>query len=241
LSEGGVSEQGTYDDLMCKEGIFYNLAKKQEEYKALDQAHAHKSTAKSTAHNTEAIMLSASPAHLCQDVDLPTSAHEVQMAHAATHGDTLAAHVDEKVTTMPVEADPPMLPAIKRLLGIQKDNSHNLVLMCLFSVAVCICPSVAFYQMTAVMTVLYDPSPDNMRDDAVRISSLLGYMAAATIVGFGISGWFNGLAGSALTAKLRAQGMAALMKQDMAFFDKEENLRPISLLSWQRRWIRCRR
>jgi hypothetical protein len=46
------------------------------------------------------------------------------------------------------------------------------------------------------------------------------------MAGFGLSGLLNGMAGSALTAKLRADGMTALMRQEIGFFDVEENSAP---------------
>lgn len=46
------------------------------------------------------------------------------------------------------------------------------------------------------------------------------------MAGFGLSGLLNGIAGSALTAKLRADGMTALMRQEIGFFDVDENSAP---------------
>jgi len=62
-----------------------------------------------------------------------------------------------------------------------------------------------------------------MRNDAAIWAAVFGGMAGAMTALFLCSGYLNGLAGSSLTAKLRAQGMGALVRQDMGFFDIESN------------------
>jgi len=73
------------------------------------------------------------------------------------------------------------------------------------------------------MEVVFGGDPSKMRKDAVRIAIELGLYAVAIIACFSLSGFFNGIAGSALTAKLRAQGMSSLLRQEMGWFDEEEN------------------
>ena len=173
LSEGCVSEQGTYDELMCKQGPFYDLAKKQEEYKALDKAQARTAVLDIDIKDNEkrAVVSPVSAVARITEIEIADSAaahtHDRKQQYIpqqASH-DVFAVQVLSKETQDSEGAAPRQWPVIKRLLRIQKDNAHNLVLMCMLSVAVCICPSIAFYQMTAVMTVLYDPSPDSMRDN----------------------------------------------------------------------------
>jgi len=74
-----------------------------------------------------------------------------------------------------------------------------------------------------VMQVLFLPSADKMRSDAAMWAAVLGGSAGAMTVLFLLSGYFNGVAGAALTAKLRARGMGALVRQDMSFFDEDSN------------------
>merc|ERR1719421_239571 len=62
-----------------------------------------------------------------------------------------------------------------------------------------------------------------MREDTEKLSIRLALYAVALIVSFTLSGFFNGLAGSSLTAKLRSRGIAAFMRQEIGFFDLEEN------------------
>ena len=54
-----------------------------------------------------------------------------------------------------------------------------------------------------------------MRREAVAWAINLAYYAATIIGAFTLSGLFNGIAGSSLTAKLRSKGMQSLMRQEM--------------------------
>ena len=52
----------------------------------------------------------------------------------------------------------------------------------------------------------------------------VGSLFAAGVVGsFTLSGFFNGVAGSALTAKLRSQGLSSMMRQEVGYYDQEAN------------------
>jgi hypothetical protein len=73
------------------------------------------------------------------------------------------------------------------------------------------------------MEIAYEPVSETMRSRALQMGGELGLYAVGVIGCFTLSGFFNGLAGSSLTTKLRAEGIAALLRQDMSFFDKEEN------------------
>ena len=82
---------------------------------------------------------------------------------------------------------------------------------------------IAFYWLTVVMEVVYEPTAEKMRERAMGLVARLGLGALVVIGSFTVSGFFNGVAGSALTAKLRQQGISALMRQEMGYFDIETN------------------
>ena len=159
-----------------------------------------------------------------------------------THRSSLFAYLllpsDVRVVR-PRPVPPAPLPATIRLscdssgnfCDLQTSHQMYLIFMCIFSAGASICPSIAFYFMVEVMSLLYEPDADKMREEARRIATLLGIMAACTIAGFGLSHLCNGISGAALTAKLRAQGMSSLLRQDIAYFDKEENS-PANLTSF---------
>jgi len=87
----------------------------------------------------------------------------------------------------------------------------------------CATSTIAFYLMVEVMGMLYKPDPAEMRSDALRLSVILAAMAGAIIAAFTVGGWANGTAGSALTSKLRGKGISALLRQEIGFFDADEN------------------
>ena len=172
FKKGCIEEKGSYDELMAHGGLFYTLAKKQEEIQAAD-----KRTLDSCA-----VVSSVSPVANISPCDiLPV---EDKGVFESKSGFVKAASGSDKDETEETdEKSMPMMAVICRLFGIQKDYHWALVLMFLLSAGVTVCPSVAFYQMTEAMTILYDPTPEAMRDDALRISALLGILAAVTIVG----------------------------------------------------------
>jgi len=77
-----------------------------------------------------------------------------------------------------------------------------------------------------VMQLVLGADPTSIRTDALRMSMELGLIGAGVVLAFTLSGFFNGLAGSSLTGKLRAGAISALMRQDMGFFDMDENSAP---------------
>jgi ABC-type methionine transport system ATPase subunit len=175
FKKGCIEEKGSYDELMAHGGLFYTLAKKQEEIKAAD-----KRTLDSCA-----VVSSVSPVANLSPVDIRPV--EDKGFSERKIGVVKASGSEKEETEETDEKSMPMMAAICRLFGIQKDYHWALVLMFLLSAGVTVCPSVAFYQMTEAMTILYDPTPEAMRDDALRISALLGILAAITIVGMCVS------------------------------------------------------
>merc|ERR1719399_503876 len=106
---------------------------------------------------------------------------------------------------------------------MQSEHFLTLVLMVTFSGGACAVSTYSFYAMSVVMNIVVGGDADVMRDDAKKMGIELAIYAAAIIGGFTLSGFFNGLAGSSLTMKLRSRGIASLMRQEMGFFDEEAN------------------
>ena len=169
FKKGCIEEKGSYDELMAHGGLFYTLAKKQEEIKAADKRTLDSCAVVSAAANI-------SPVDILPVEDKGFFERKSGVFNAA-------AGSEKEETEERNEVSMPMMAVICRLIGIQKDYHWALVLMFLLSAGVTVCPSVAFYQMTVAMTILYDPTPEAMWDDALRISALLGILAAVTIVG----------------------------------------------------------
>ena len=277
LSEGAVVEEGTYDHLMAiGAGLFRNLAEKQEALLAMDrQTLAGDRTATSSSAAASAATVEAAVA----DEEEPAASR----TDAAV--DVLAVDASGDVRVKPAG----QAPILRILAMQQDRALSLLLLCVFSAVGCgdstkgsnagdLLCPdpcpllrpgrlrtvlagasTYAFYEMSRMQGVVLGGVPEEMRQSALELSAVLGVFAVSIISSFTLSGFFNGRAGSALTAKLREQGMrallrqvracirpqtyrtisrcnlqliscmqcarcvAALMRQDMGFFDREEN------------------
>jgi len=213
VSEGRIVEEGTFDSLLkINEGVFQGLAQRQEALLALDKSSwqlvandkkVDGASKEATVGVTEASG-EATASNDFTDFELKSDAKK-----GAEEG-------DRKETKE--EAAP-----IMRLVAMQRDMFLPMLLMVLFSGTACALSTWSFYVMVRVQKVLFLADVEKMREDAVSISFELAIYAASIIGCFLLSGFFNGLAGSALTAKLRVRGMKALLRQEMGWFDEEEN------------------
>ena len=202
LDKGTVVEEGTYDELLTTGGLFSMLAKNREEMLATDKASLGGSAPASAA---------------------VASALQVEVQVVIDGGDKK----DKKEGKQPKEERVKEESApLARLFAMQADQAPTLFLMFLCSSAGCFLTAFAFYLLALIMEILFLPDPSKVRAGAIRIVIQLLISAAGIISLFSVSGFCNGLAGSALTAKLRSRGMAALMRQEMAFFDHDENSAP---------------
>eukprot|EP00930_Biecheleria_cincta_P036948 TRINITY_DN25328_c0_g1_i1.p1 TRINITY_DN25328_c0_g1~~TRINITY_DN25328_c0_g1_i1.p1 ORF type:complete len:1416 (+),score=259.33 TRINITY_DN25328_c0_g1_i1:58-4248(+) len=207
LREGAVVEQGTYDSLMAiPDGVFRGLAEKQETLLAVD-----KQTAASADEAGKPPVMQGEVSDAAVDV--------VDRGAAFATKVNMEARMDGgKVDKKKAEKAP-----IGRLVWMQRDHFLSLLMMGSFSGGAVALSTYAFFKMAVVMNIVLEIDTKVMRDDAVRLSIELALFAATIIASFMLSGVFNGLAGSSLTAKLRSRGIASLMRQEMGFFDLEEN------------------
>ena len=215
LREGAVVEEGTYDSLMTiQDGLFRSLAEKQEELLKADKA-----AVGSNKHGPQD-----------DDADAPLDAAVVAQAtvvaaeNEADEATPGKKGKKKKKTTEKDEAKEKDESApIGRIFKMQSDQALSLLLMGLGSAFACAVSVWSFYQLVVVFEFPYLTNPDTMRSRALCKSAELAVYAAIMVGSFMFAGFFNGVAGSSLTAKLRALGIASLMRQEMGFFDREEN------------------
>ncbi|CAK0894350.1 unnamed protein product [Prorocentrum cordatum] len=208
LREGAVVEQGTYDSLMAiPDGLFRSLSEKQEALLAQDK---------------ERMNAASSPAEL-GPADALSAASPSAVGVSEAPGPAAAAAVEDGAGGSEASKAKAEKTPVLRVVRMQGDQWASLLLMVVFSGAAAALSTYAFYEMVVVMNIVLETDPGRMRKDAVRLSIRLGLYAVAMILSFTLSGFFNGMAGSSLTAKLRSRGIAAFMRQEIGFFDLEEN------------------
>ena len=204
LREGAVVEQGTYDSLMTIDsGLFRSLAEKQESLLAIDKA----AVAGSSDHSGGEFASAEAEASNAKPV-----------AAQATVVDAKGSKVTGSMTDVDKESSP-----VGRLIMLQRLHWPALILLIIFSATSTGLVTYSFYQLVPVMNIVLGGEPAAMRADAVTFSYRIALFAVGVIGSFTCSGFFNGLAGSALTRMLRANGLSSMMRQEMGFFDQEEN------------------
>lgn len=210
LQEGAVVEKGTYDSLMeIPDGVFRGLAEKQEKLLAADK--------QSMSTVDEASVPPSIPGLVTADpIDAVGSSTEREVTRVTV--DAGADEGDIGKSKKKSERAP-----ILRLVRMQSDHFLSLLLMVCFSGGAVALSTYSFFKMAVVMNIVLETDAKVMREDAVKLSIELALFAATIIASFLLSGFFNGLAGSSLTAKLRSRGIASLMRQEIGFFDLEEN------------------
>ena len=229
LQEGTVHEEGTYNELMAIEGgLFRQLGEKQEKLLARDKQFISSggdevnATVVEGADGDAAYYESVNGVPVSEAEGKEPSQRDEEVAVPKRKGGPCCFGKPPPQKKAPPKEKAESAP-LGRLFKMQADQSGSLVLMILFSGAACVLSTLSFYLMVEVMDVVFNSNPSQMRKDATHLATVLGVYAAVIIVSFTFSGVFNALAGTALTAKLRSRGVSALMRQEMAFFDLEEN------------------
>merc|ERR1711871_1609835 len=91
---------------------------------------------------------------------------------------------------------------MKRIFAIQADQALSFVIMCAGAGGACFLSTWSFYKMVEVMNLMLSFNADQVRADALLLALELGIYALVMTGLFSIAGFFNGVAGSSLTAKL---------------------------------------
>jgi len=217
LDSGKIVEEGPYDELLnIKDGLFAKLARKQEELLAQDK----KTMAGQEGPLAGALVEAAVVSDAAKEEEVTSSTKESSKKTKKTKEEK-AKEKAEKAEKAKDETAP-----IMRILGMQKDQTLSLIIMCICPAAGCALSARAFYLMVAIMTLVFQTDTESMMATARNMAIDLVISAFIIIALFTIGGVTNGLSGSALTKKLRVVGIASLMRQEMSFFDKPENSGP---------------
>ena len=212
LDGGKVVEEGAYDELIGKGGLFHTLAQKQEALLAQDKKAV-----------VEATVVGAAGAAADDDDDDSPVIEATVVDVAAAEDDVAVSKKKGKKKKKDKGEEEEKTAVFGPLLAMQTAQLPVMGLMMATMLFACATSTIAFYLMVEVMGMLYKPDPAEMRSDALRLSVILAAMAGAIIAAFTVGGWANGTAGSALTSKLRGKGISALLRQEIGFFDADEN------------------
>ncbi|CAO2839502.1 unnamed protein product [Amaranthus hypochondriacus] len=220
LQQGSVSEIGTHDELMIKgeNSVYSKLIRMQEAAHETALNNARKSSARpSSARN------SVSSPIITRNSSYGRSPYSRRLSDFSTSDFSLsidAAHANYRLEKLAFKEQ---ANSFRRLA---KMNAPEWPYALVGSIGSVICGSLsAFfaYVLSAVLSVYYNPDHAFMIREIAKYCYLLIGLSSAALIFNTLQHFFWDVVGENLTKRVREKMMAAVIKNEMAWFDQEEN------------------
>ncbi|CAO2824302.1 unnamed protein product [Amaranthus hypochondriacus] len=220
LQQGSVSEIGTHDELMIKgeNSVYAKLIRMQEAAHETALNNARKSSARpSSARN------SVSSPIIARNSSYGRSPYSRRLSDFSTSDFSLsldAAHANYRLEKLPFKEQ------ANSFCRLAKMNAPEWPYALVGSIGSVICGSLsAFfaYVLSAVLSVYYNPDHAFMIREIAKYCYLLIGLSSAALIFNTLQHFFWDVVGENLTKRVREKMMAALIKNEMAWFDQEEN------------------
>ncbi|KAL4576617.1 hypothetical protein LXL04_012713 [Taraxacum kok-saghyz] len=220
LQQGSVLEMGTHDELFAKgdHGAYAKLIKMQEIAHETAMNNARKSSARpSSARN------SVSSPIITRNSSYGRSPYSRRLSDFSTSDFSLSieggypSYRHEKL---------PFKEQASSFWRLAKMNSPEWTYALIGSVGSVICGSLsAFfaYVLSAVLSVYYNPDHEYMVREIGKYCYLLIGVSSAALIFNTLQHFFWDVVGENLTKRVREKMLAAVLKNEMAWFDQEEN------------------
>ncbi|XP_076892413.1 ABC transporter B family member 1 [Bidens hawaiensis] len=220
LQQGGVLEMGTHDELFAKgeTGVYAKLIKMQEIAHETALNNARKSSARpSSARN------SVSSPIITRNSSYGRSPYSRRLSDFSTSDFSLS--VEGNYPSYRHEKLPFKVQA-SSFWRLAKMNSPEWTYALIGSVGSVICGSLsAFfaYVLSAVLSVYYNPDDAYMIREIGKYCYLLIGVSSAALIFNTLQHYFWDVVGENLTKRVREKMLAAVLKNEMAWFDQKEN------------------
>ncbi|KAL2933286.1 ABC transporter B family member 1 [Bienertia sinuspersici] len=220
LQQGTVTEIGTHDDLMMKgeNSVYGKLIRMQEAAHETAMHNARKSSARpSSARN------SVSSPIITRNSSYGRSPYSRRLSDFSTSDFSLsldATHASYRLEKLAFKDQ------ANSFLRLAKMNAPEWPYALVGSVGSVICGSLsAFfaYVLSAVLSVYYNPDHAFMIREIAKYCYLLIGLSSAALIFNTLQHFFWDVVGENLTKRVREKMMAAVIKNEMAWFDQEEN------------------
>ncbi|KAL8247450.1 hypothetical protein R6Q59_008666 [Mikania micrantha] len=220
IQEGGVLEMGTHDELFGKgeNGVYAKLIKMQEIAHETAMNNARKSSARpSSARN------SVSSPIITRNSSYGRSPYSRRLSDFSTSDFSLS--IEGGYTGYRHEKLPFKMQA-NSFWRLAKMNSPEWAYALMGSVGSVICGSLsAFfaYVLSAVLSVYYNQNHAYMIKEIRKYCYLLIGVSSAALIFNTLQHYFWDVVGENLTKRVREKMLAAVLRNEMAWFDQEEN------------------
>ncbi|KAM5559743.1 ABC transporter B family member 1 [Rosa sericea] len=220
LQQGSVSEIGTHDELFSKgeNGVYAKLIRMQEAAHETALNNARKSSARpSSARN------SVSSPIIARNSSYGRSPYSRRLSDFSTSDFSLsldATHPNYRLEKLAFKEQ------ASSFWRLAKMNSPEWVYALVGSIGSVVCGSLsAFfaYVLSAVLSVYYNPDHDFMIKQINKYCYLLIGLSSAALLFNTLQHSFWDIVGENLTKRVREKMLTAVLKNEMAWFDQEEN------------------
>ncbi|XP_019444312.1 PREDICTED: ABC transporter B family member 1-like [Lupinus angustifolius] len=220
LQQGRVSEIGTHDELFSKgeNGVYAKLIKMQEIAHETAMSNARKSSARpSSARN------SVSSPIITRNSSYGRSPYSHRLSDFSTSDFSLsldASHPNYRHERLPFKEQ------ASSFWRLAKMNSPEWLYALIGSIGSVVCGSLsAFfaYVLSAVLSVYYNPDHRFMIRQIEKYCYLLIGLSSAALLFNTLQHFFWDIVGENLTKRVREKMLTAVLKNEMAWFDQEEN------------------
>ncbi|KAK7267734.1 hypothetical protein RIF29_20413 [Crotalaria pallida] len=220
LQQGSVYEIGTHDELFAKgeNGVYAKLIRMQEMAHETAMSNARKSSARpSSARN------SVSSPIIARNSSYGRSPYSRRLSDFSTSDFSLSLDATNPTYRLEKIAFKEQASSFWRLA---KMNSPEWLYALIGSIGSVICGSLsAFfaYVLSAVLSVYYNPNHRYMIHEIEKYCYLLIGLSSATLLFNTLQHFFWDIVGENLTKRVREKMLSAVLKNEMAWFDQEEN------------------
>ncbi|KAH6755376.1 ATP binding cassette subfamily B1 [Perilla frutescens var. hirtella] len=220
LQQGSVSEIGAHDELIAKgeNGLYSKLIKMQEAAHEAAVNSARKSSARpSSARN------SVSSPIITRNSSYGRSPYSRRLSDFSTSDFSLsidAAYPNYRLEKLAFKEQ------ASSFLRLAKMNSPEWAYALVGSIGSVICGSLsAFfaYVLSAVLSIYYNPDHAYMISQIAKYCYLLIGVSSAALIFNTLQHFFWDVVGENLTKRVREKMLVAVLKNEMAWFDQEEN------------------
>ncbi|XP_027363826.1 ABC transporter B family member 1 [Abrus precatorius] len=220
LEKGIVSEIGTHDELFAKgeNGVYAKLIKMQEMAHETSMSNARKSSARpSSARN------SVSSPIIARNSSYGRSPYSRRLSDFSTSDFSLtvdASHPNYKHEKLAFKDQ------ASSFWRLAKMNSPEWLYALIGSIGSVVCGSLsAFfaYVLSAVLSVYYNPNHRHMIREIEKYCYLLIGLSSTALLFNTLQHFFWDIVGENLTKRVREKMLTAVLKNEMAWFDQEEN------------------
>lgn len=220
LQQGSVSEIGTHDELIAKgeNGVYAKLIRMQETAHETALSNARKSSARpSSARN------SVSSPIIARNSSYGRSPYSRRLSDFSTSDFSLsldASHPNYRLEKLAFKEQ------ASSFWRLAKMNSPEWVYALFGTIGSVVCGSIsAFfaYVLSAVLSVYYNQDHAYMTKQIGKYCYLLIGVSSAALLFNTLQHFFWDVVGENLTKRVREKMLAAVLKNEMAWFDQEEN------------------